>query len=283
MKPSFIIIIPLLFIALLPCHSQSNLHFKYNCSNDFKDTIHSRIILLDPNGREQNLYNDTLKKYTYSLQEIIIEGTYTLKTCFRSNKYGIDSLEYKFSTYGKEKGIDIDVRFILDVESYMHNEKWIKKEKLPQGFIEVCKYYDPPQSIEISYASHIKSTDYYKGPFFIIKNHSTDTIYGQYLPGYLWGSLTLLTPNSTKRKSIIGIIDYNFAPEPPLLPHSETIALVGSFGFYNKMPKSKYLYTLLFSNKLQSTGLSKYLKKDNFIWWADSKEYYKLEYEFEVE
>ncbi len=282
MKHFFILVIPLLYLVTVPCHSQSAIHFKYECSTDFKDTIHSQITLLHPTGKNQTLYNDTLKECAYNLQEAIIKGTYTLTVCFRSTKYGIDSLEYKFSTRGEEKEMDINVDFRLDIEHYRQNGKWGIKETHPKGYIEICKYYNPPQAIEINYAPHIKSTPYYKGPFFIVRNNTTDTIYGKYLPGYLWGSLTLLTPDSIENKAVIGGIDYNFAPEPPLLPNSEKTALVGSFGYFHKTPKSKYLYTLLFSKKPQARGFSKYLETKHFIWWVASKEYYKLEYEFEV-
>lgn len=48
------------------------------------------------------------------------------------------------------------------------------------------------------------------------------------------------------------------------------------------MPKLKYLFTLLCSTKEQSTGVSEYKTADYCSWWAGTKEYYKIEYEFEV-
>ena len=85
-----------------------------------------------------------------------------------------------------------------------------------------------------------------------------------------------------KIKKLIGILDYNFSPEAPLYPDSSKIASVGSFGIFSVMPKLNYLFTLLCSTKEQSEGVPEYKTTDYCSWWAGTKEYYKIEYEFEV-
>ena len=210
-------------------------------------------------------------------------GTYSLEIQFKSTHYGIDSLSYPFVVNGKENDINITVGFYLEKEDYsFENNSWKAKKKYPQGIINISKFYDAPSGLKISYAPHIKATTYYKEPFFTLENHTTDTIYGEYLPGYFWGILTPLDSEHIKTRKRIGILDDNFAPEAPLYPDSSKIASVGSFGIFSVMPKLKYLFTLLCSTKEQSTGVPEYKTTDYCSWWAGTKEYYKIEYEFEV-
>ncbi|MDD3724651.1 MAG: hypothetical protein PHV83_03880 [Bacteroidales bacterium] len=63
-----------------------------------------------------------------------------------------------------------------------------------------------------------------------------------------------------------------------------SIAQVGSFGWRNELPKAHHKYTLLYTtDKNTSGGKLRYLEKDNFVWWAETKRYYRLIYEFDVE
>lgn len=62
-----------------------------------------------------------------------------------------------------------------------------------------------------------------------IKNNSKDTLYGEYLPGYFWGTLSYIR-NDSILATRTGRIDYTFDNPPPLYPDSVKIATVGSFG-----------------------------------------------------
>jgi hypothetical protein len=158
-----------------------------------------------------------------------------------------------------------------------------RQKESVSGHIVVTKYYKPAQNIEIQYIKMKDPDEYYKEPFFLLKNNSNDTIYGEYLPGYFWGAISYLREDSTWTNQFGGQIDYNFSSRPPLYPDSTTIASVASFGWRNNLPKMHYKYRVLYSiNKFYGHGLSKYLEKQSFVWWADTKSFYRLSYEFDI-
>lgn len=266
-------------------YAQSNLSFEYAYSEkDFSDDlVSSRVELINPEEEIFTLYSNTLPSYKYSIKDKLIDsGEYTLKTYFYSCRYGNDFLFYKFTMKGNEKEVSIWINFDVNMKNYLEDGTWMKRRKQAQGKIDICKYYKSPDGIKITYAPNIRSTKFYKEPFFTLENNTSDTLYGSYLSGYFWGILSFQTPNSDNMKIKTGTIDYNFGYSPPLYPDSTRIATVGSFGLYGLMPKSKYTYTLLFSNRPQPSGIKKYMERESFVWWADDKEYYKLEYEFEI-
>jgi hypothetical protein len=264
---------------------QSDLLFEYEYSN-FIAPIYSRIELKFPNGKNKKIFSDTLSMFEYSQKNYLDEtGKYTLKISFNSDKYGQDSINYDFELNGKETNIDISIKFDYNGKYYKEGDFWIKKEKVPQGYIRVFKYYKAPESIQICINEGFESNEYYKGPFFTLKNNTTDTIYGEHLPGYFWGTLFFLNEDFSVKKKWIGTIDYMFVDSPPLYPDSSKVATVGSFGVLKKLPPHKYKYELLYSTKYQSSGkgIGVYEDKRLFVWWAGTKEYYKIIYQFEIE
>jgi len=62
---------------------------------------------------------------------------------------------------------------------------------------------------EIQYLPKEKGDEYYKAPFFMLKNNSNDTIYGQYHPNYFWGSISFLV-DSIWTTDYFGRLDMNF-------------------------------------------------------------------------
>jgi hypothetical protein len=80
----------------------------------------------------------------------------------------------------------------------------------------------------------------------------------------------------------IGMIDTEFVELPPLSPDSSKIASVGSFGFFNLKSGTFCKYELVFTNKWDSPGTTKYMSTDSIEWWAESRNYYRLIYEFKV-
>lgn len=271
-------------------YGQSDLGFSYEYSrggllrsdSNFDSFVFSKIKIRFPKGNIYQLFQDTVNKYEYSKRNFFQEqGEYTLMIYFYSDKYGKDSIDYKFEISGKEIKVDISVSFYYSGKYYKDGEYWIKKEKVPQGHVSVFKYVASPKSIEISLNNVKESNEYYKGPFFNLKNNSNDTIYGVHLPGYFWGKLFLIENDSIVFERI-GTIDDMFENSPPLYPDSTKIAMVGSFGIYKQLPPFKYRYELLLSKKWESLGIGVFLDKDDFVWWAGTKEFYKLTYDFEV-
>lgn len=271
-----------LFLKGLTLYGQNDFRFSYECKEGFNSSIYSIIELKSPKDNIYQLFADTADNYDYSQKNYFKEqGKYVLMIYFYSDKYKKDSINYDFYINGVEINVDISIDFRYTEKYYKEGENWIKKEKVPQGYISVNKYYKAPKSIEISLNDKIESNDYYKGPFFNLKNNSNDTIYGVHLPGYFWGTL-FFVKNDTSTVERIGTIDYEFVDSPPLFPDSTKIATVGSFGLYKRLPPFKYKYELLLSKKWESPGIGVFLDKADFVWWAGTKEYYKLNYDFEI-
>ena len=276
--------IGLIFFLISPISfGQVDLRFDYGYSDDFIQPIYSEIKMQFPNKKIDKLYSDTLKSVELLKQDyFLFSGNYLLTINFSDNNLVKDSAEYSFAINGLETDISISIDFHYNEKLYKVNDQWIKKEKIPKGYISVTKYYESPESIKIS-LENLESTDGYKAPFFRLINNSRDTLYGEYLPGYFWGSLYISTNDSTWSRKKIGTIDTEFVDSPPLFPDSSKIATVGSFGVYNKLPNFFYIYELLFSKNGNTHGLSKYLDNRCMEWWAITEEFYRLLYKFKIE
>lgn len=258
--------------------AQTDLIFNYYCGN-FKNDVKTTISI-QSNNKSIELLNDTVRTSEYHKKDFFNEKNYMLKVIFDNKRFGTDSLNYSFSLSGNETSVNIRINFYLDKKVSQKKDK----EEFVSGHIEVTKYYKPTQDIEIHYIKMKEPDEYYKEPFFVLKNNSNDTIYGEWLPGYFWGTISYLREDSTWTNQFGGEICTTFAPAPPLYPDSTTIASVASFGWKNNLPKKHYKYEVLYSiNKFYGKGLSKYLEKKNFVWWADTKSFSKLSYEFDIE
>jgi len=274
MKLKILICNVLLFFSLNSI-AQTKLKFTYDCSTSVLVKTQVSVCLKDSNNQIE-LLNDTVRKFENSLTILSKATDYILSVEFKNKTIGKETLDYPFSLVGNETDIAIDVRF------YDKYDWFDKKKSKDNCHIEVIKYYIS-NNIEIQYLPKMKGDEYYKAPFFMLKNNSRDTIYGQYIKNYFWGSISFLL-DSVWSRDYFGMLDYNFGGGSPLFPDSLSVAWVGSFGWRNELPKNRYKYTLLYTtDKNKSTGVRQYLEKDNFVWWADTKKYYRLIYEFDVE
>jgi len=259
---------------------QIDLRFDYKLS-DFRDIIKSDISLTIPNGNKVQLYLDTIKKYHDFKKNFFTQpGQYKLNCKYLINSKNIDSISYSFEFNGNENEIEMSVDLRQDINSKWIKNKWTEMSRKNQCYISIVKYFKSPESIKLKLAN-IESSEYYKGPFFTLTNSSKDTIYGEHLPGYFWGRLSFIN-DSIQSRELIGQIDMNFVDMPPLYPDSSRIAMVGSFGLFNKLPPNKYEYKLFFSTTGNTHGYRKYL--DNVIteWWAKTESFYKIIYDFEI-
>ena len=262
-----IFICSILFSFGLSGIAQTKLNFKYYCL-DFVETTRVSVYLKYSNNKIE-LLNDTVREFEKRLIIPTGKNDYILSVEFENKTIGKEALNYPFTLLGTETDIKVNVILTRNV--------WLEKEA---GVIEIIKYYDEANHLEIEYLSEVKGGGSFRGPFFMLKNNSNDTIYGKHLRGYFWGTLSFLF-DSVWSHEIFGQLDYDFVPRPPLFPDSTVIATVGSFGWQNELPKFWYRYTLLYYTTDKNTH--KRLEKDNFIWRADTKKYYRLVYEFEVE
>lgn len=259
---------------------QIDLRFDYELS-DFRDIVKSDISLTIPNGNRLLLYQDTIKKYHDLKKNFFTQpGQYKLDCKYLINSKYIDSVSYSFELSGNENEIEMSVDLGQDINSKWIKNNWIELSRKNQCYISIIKYFESPKSIRLKLAN-IESREYYKGPFFILTNASKDTIYGEHLPGYFWGSLSFIS-DSIRSRELIGQIDMNFVDMQHLYPDSSRIAMVGSFGLFNKLPPNNYEYKLLFSTTGNTHGYRKYLDNVTTEWWAKTESFYKLIYDFEI-
>lgn len=261
----------ILFSFSLSSIAQTNLNFTYNCS--VLETTQVSVYL-----NKMELLNDTVRNFENSLNVSDKETDYILSVEFENKTIGKEVLNYPFTFVGDETKIEIKV-------SFFKNDSFDKKKR-ENGRIEIIKYYESNHSLEIQYLPEKKGCEdagCIRGPFFMLKNNSNDTIYGSYLNDFFWGTISILA-DSVWSREITGMLDMSWSGGSPLLPYSTTTAWVGSWGWRNELPKNRYKYTLLCTtNNNTSRGVRQYLEKDNFVWWAGIKKYYRLIYEFDVE
>lgn len=267
----------LLVVKGLHLYGQNDLRFSYKCSDEIRRPYNTKILLKYPDNKISYLLLDTLSKYNFSEKNYFnSKGKYTLSIWFETEKYGKDSIDYNFDLNGNEIITDISVGFD-------YRERLIKKgENVLNGYIRLNKYYNAPKSIDIELDKENLGDEYYKGPFFKIKNNSSDTLYGEYLPGYFWGTLSYLR-NDSILLTKIGIIDCEFVDSPPLYPDSTKYAAVGSFGLTKKLIPFEYRFEVMLTKKWQSQGIGIYKERNDFIWWAGTKEYSVLRYDFKID
>jgi len=264
-------------------HGQNELQFSYECEEAIKSSIETKVLIKLPDGRISNLYSDSKTKYDFTDKEnFASKGKYGLSIYFGAEKYGQDSIVYDFELNGNEIKTIISVDFDFRERLIKKGNIYEKGDSVLNGYVRINKYYIAPETIVISFDKENMGTEYYKVPFFKIKNNSTDTIFGEHLPGYFWGTLSYLRNDST-HMTRTGILDYEFVDSPPLYPDSTKIASVGSFGLSRKLVPFDYRFEVMLAKEWQSIGIGIYEEHKNFIWWAGTKEYYKLTYDFKIE
>lgn len=252
--------------------AQTKLRFRYSNSSPVLDETRVSIYLRYSNNKIA-LLDDTIRDFQNNLYIPSKVIDYTLSVTFENKIIGEVALNYPFTLSGTEANIDINVRFWLD-----------NSNKKGYGFIEVVRYYDSYRNLYIRHLSDMEGNEHFREPFFLLKNNSNDTIRGQYLDGYFWGSLSVLLPDSIWSRDMFGRLDLDFAPRLPLFPDSTTIASVGSFGWRNVLPKNRYRYTLLYrTNRSLNSRIRQSFEKDSFTWQTDTRKFYRLIYEFEIE
>jgi len=277
------ILIFLLLVEGMNLYGQNGIEFSYKCENEIKRPFNSRILLKLPKNKTQKLFSDTINDYHFKTKNFLkIQGKCTISIFFEAEKYGKDSIDYNFELNGNEINTEISVRFDYSERLVKKGEIYEKGEKVLNGYIEVANYYKAPNSINIELDKNHMGDEYYKGPFFRIKNNSKDTFYGEHLPGYFWGTLSFLR-NDSILTTRYGTIDYMFVDSPPLYPDSTKIATVGSFGYRSRLLPFDYRFNVMLAKKYQSIGVRVFDERKNFVWWADTKEFYKLTYDFKID
>ncbi len=276
-------LISLLFVKGLTLYGQNEINFSYECEDEILKPFKSRILLKLPENKTQMLFSDSTNEYRFSTKNFFkSKGKYSISLLFETEKYGKDSIDYGFVLKGNELNTEISVSFDYGERLYKKGDIYEKGEKTINGYIRINNYYEAPKSIKIELDKEYLGDEFYKGPFFKITNNSNDTLYGKHLPGYFWGTLSYLKNDSTFATRI-GLIDYEFVGSPPLFPDSTKIATVGSFGLNRNLVPFNYRFEVMLARKWQSQGIGVFLERKDFGWWAGTKEYYKLKYDFKID
>ena len=266
-------------------YERNDINFSFELGDEIASTSKARILLKTPKKEILNLFTDTISKYEFSKRHYFkSKGKYTLSIYFESKTYGADSLNYDFKLNGMELNVSISISFDYRERLIKQKDIYVEGNKVLNGYIRLNKYYDTPETIEIQFDADECGNEFYHGPFFTIKNNSLDTLYGEHLPGYFWGTLSFMRNDSILR-TFIGILDYNFVDSPPLYPDSTKVATVGSFGIPRKLIPFEYRFEVMLSKEYQGmgNGIGIYKEQPNFDWWAGTKEYYKLKYDFKID
>jgi len=267
-------------LGLLELKANADLTFEFDCTTAFNQIVYSQAYLILPNGEILKLYADRMKMYEYTKKDYFsLKGKYILYVSMSSNNFGFDYIDYPFELNGEE--IEVNIRIKIDTkENFVEREK--KKEK-KSGWIMIHKYYKTDKNLLIKLTN--MKPEYYDDPVFLLENKTKDTIYGDIHPEYFWGSLSVLNKNSKWEDLGRGHIDFCVSDKPLLLPDSTKYATVGegAAGDNRTLPKNKYKFILLYTkNKYIGFGLQKYYENKHTIWYAATKEYNKLIYEFEI-
>ena len=277
------LLIFLLLIAGIQVYGQNEIKISYQRSNSTENPFKTLLFLKSPDGKSSRFTIDTASRFVISQKHPLTQsGKFTLSIQVETKKDWVETLDQDFDINGNELLTEIDIHFTRSQRTLKKVEKKEVNHNPIIGFIEIVKYYEAPKSIRIELDKEFKGDEYMKGPCFLIKNNSTDTLYGEHLPGYFWGSLSVKN-NDSIDYTIKGTIDYNFADSPPLFPDSSTYASVGSFGYRNILRPSQYQFELNLFNKLQTATKQISSENKEIVWYVDTKQYWKLKYDFEIE
>ena len=148
-------------------------------------------------------------------------------------------------------------------------------------FFSVTRHLIPPKEIEIAYDKYVEANgNVFPGPYFRVKNGSNDTLFGYWLPDYLWGSVEVMK-DGVPLGMLGATIDYNFSGGQPCLPHTEDIAIVGSFG--RQLGDGQYRFHLLYSTHRQLRGYTLTREESPYRWFTSVQSWYDLTCDFTKE
>ena len=240
-------------------------------------TSHGTLRMLLPDGKSTILLDDTVKqtKKEYHLEQL---GEYRLTAVFFSALSGRDTLARTFTLTGEEYKVETIAHFSRELKDL---SDWKSKDSINSGRFTITKYSHPSPLVKMKYIrSSTGENNEFPGPLFIVKNESRDTLYGEWLPGYFWGTLSKWVEGKYVGNHS-GQICTTWADEPPLYPDSVKPAWVASFGI--KTPPGKYRFNLYYSteNNIKGTA-TKIYESDTFRWWSSVQNWHLLTCEFET-
>ncbi len=265
------------FVHFVPAYGQCEMQISY-AVRDLQSPILGTLILTNPDGDSIVIFSETKRKedIAYRLEQ---KGDYRLSVSLDDGSLGKESLEQCFSITGEELRIETRIEIQLEPKDL---RDWGCRDSISSARFVITKYSKPSPSVKIKYLYTLVGQGYdIHGPIFSIINESQDTIYGEWLPGYFWGTLSIWKDGSYS-KSLGETIDLEFVDKPPLSTGSESFASVGSFG--RNIPFGKYRYNLLYSTEGSSKNSIPLIREsDSFRWWGKVQNWYLLTCDFVVD
>lgn len=255
---------------------QCDMFIDYSVEN-IQSNSHVAMRMHLPNGNSTIVLDDTIKQVQkeFHLEQL---GEYRLAVVFSNAISGKDSLERTFTLTGEEYKVETTAHFNRERKNL---SDWKSKDSINSGRFTITKYSYPSPLVKIKYIRNSTGENgEFPGPQFIVKNESKDTLYGEWLPGYFWGTLSRWVDGKYVG-NLSGQICTTWAHEPPLYPDSIKPAWVASFG--RKTPPGKYRFNLYYSteNNIKGTATIIY-ESDTFRWWSSVQNWHLLTCEFET-
>jgi len=160
-------------------NGQTLVELDYSCSKDFGIRPKVSVTLYHSDEKLQLLdHCKEDKKYNFSIDRLDTNFIIVIK--YTHHIFFSDTIQYPFKLTGKEEKVNITIHF----------HQYLKWEK--NAYLGIVSYFPSHEQLLIEYAPSIKSTKDFKGPFFLLKNNSNDTIFGTNSANYYWGSISYL-------------------------------------------------------------------------------------------
>ena len=255
---------------------QCDMLIDYSVGN-ISSTSHGILRMLLPDGKSTIVLDDTVRQMQkeYHLEQL---GEYRLTVVFSNAISGRDSLERTFTLTGEEYKVETIAHFWRQKKDL---SDWKCKDSINSGRFTITNYSYPSPLVKMKFLrNNMDKIGEIPGPQFLVKNESADTLYGEWLPGFLWGSLSRWVEGKYVG-NLVGQICTDWDYEPPLYPDSVKMAWVASDG--KRVPPGKYRFNLYYSTENNIKGAAtKIYESDTFRWWSSVQNWHLLTCEFET-
>lgn len=230
--------------------------------SDFNDLS----ILLESNS-------DTILIFNRTFNLPLPKDRYELLVSFKNEKIGTKKFSYDFTLEGNESETEIFVQLNIF-------EKFGKGVNKHHDSVEVYNYLKSSHGIKALYFPYEKEDKLKSDPFLKIQSNTIDTLF--------FGLQSLLSPSplqktiNNHRFDNSGGVDYTIR-KTPLFPDSILKIPLKNMYWRDDWPKDRYTYTLLYYTKeKQAVGIKKLSEDTDFIWFVDTKKYFRFTYLFEM-
>ncbi|MBR5716635.1 MAG: hypothetical protein IKX59_08610 [Bacteroidales bacterium] len=272
--PKFLIL-SVMALSSISMKAQCDMEIDYSIRNLPANT-HGIVMMRLPDGADTILIDGTIRqsRTTCHLNQL---GEYRLTICIDADKLGKDSCSRNFMLTCEE----FNVKTRVDVERRCKNlSDWHCKDSIISCLFGIARYSQPSPLVEIEYLRTERGGDgAFAGPYFVVHNHSNDTIYGEWLPGYLWGSFSKWIDGKYEGDHV-GQICTTWEDQPPLYPGKVKEAWIASMG--RRIVPGKYRFNLHYSTDKGTGSYSLSHESDSFRWWTSLENWHLLTCEFEA-